>query len=242
MSMDRVKMFNLKQNSRSTFNQRPDTGKILFRLEDVGVNYKKVAALKNISMQISDSDFLFITGASGAGKTTLMNLLARHFKPDRGRIYRKTLKGGEFIAEIFQDLRLIDDLTIEENLFLVFDRKIHKNKNNFYSELLELVRYFGISDKLTNKISEANGGLKQQVAIIRSLLTKPTILIADEPTCSMDRQSASRVFDLLSYYNTKRGLTVIWSSHNRELVKEFNGKTIHLDCGKIVYSGYACFI
>lgn len=235
-------MINLGQNTKSFFQKKQDATEALFRLEDVTIKFNKITALKNISLKISRSDFLFVTGVSGAGKSTLMNLIARNLKPDRGRIYRKSLRGNEFIAEIFQDLRLMNDHTVEENLFVAYDSKIHKNKNNFYTELIELARFFGISDKLTMKIEEANGGLKQQVAIIRSLLSRPTILIADEPTCSMDRQSASRVFDLLNYYNTKRGLTVIWASHNRSLVKEFNGKTVHLDKGKIVYSGYACFI
>lgn len=235
-------MINLGQSTKSFFQKKQDNSESLFRLEDVTIKYNKTLALKNVSLKISRSDFLFVTGASGAGKTTLMNLLARNLKPDRGRIYRRALRGTEFIAEIFQDLRLMQDHTIEENLFVAYDAKIHKNRNNFYSEMIELARYFGISDKLTLVIEQANGGLKQQVAIIRSLLSRPTILIADEPTCSMDRQSAARVFDLLNYYNTKRGLTVVWASHNRALVKEFNGKTIHLDKGKVVYSGYACFI
>lgn len=235
-------MIDLTQKPKSFFKKKNDDTKSLFRLEDVSVFFKKTVALKNISLKISSSDFLFITGASGAGKTTFINLLANNVKINRGRMYRRPLRGTEFVAEVFQDLRLVEDITIEENLFLVFDKKVHKSRNNFYSEVLELTRYFGISDKLTLKIADTNGGLRQQVAIIRALLSRPTVLLVDEPTCSMDRQNAARVFDLFNYYNTKRGLTIVWASHNRELVKEFNGKTIHLDQGKVVYSGYACFI
>ena len=84
--------------------------------------------------------------------------------------------------------------------------------------------------------------MKQKIALIRALLARPNILIADEPTCSLDKESSVKLFEILNFYNLKRKLTVIWASHNRELVKQFPGKIIHLEKGKLIYSGHACFI
>ena len=92
------------------------------------------------------------------------------------------------------------------------------------------------------KVRDANGGLKHKTALIRALLTRPQVLLADEPTASLDKENAHKIFDLLNFYNVKRNLTVVWATHNRELVKNFPGKIVHIENGKLVYSGHACFI
>jgi cell division transport system ATP-binding protein len=91
-------------------------------------------------------------------------------------------------------------------------------------------------------MKDANGGLKQKVAMIRALLSKPQVLLADEPTAALDKESAMKLFEILNFYNVRRNLTVVWASHNRDLVKQFPGKIVHLDGGKLIYSGHACFI
>jgi cell division transport system ATP-binding protein len=78
--------------------------------------------------------------------------------------------------------------------------------------------------------------------MVRALMTSTNILIADEPTAILDKESSIKLFDFLNFYNVKRKLTVVWASHNRELVKQFPGKIVHLENGKLVYSGHACFI
>ena len=95
---------------------------------------------------------------------------------------------------------------------------------------------------LNLKVSEANGGLKQQIALIRSLLSRPQILLLDEPTSSLDTEKALKVYEILDFVNSKYGTTCIWATHNRELIKKFNGRIIYLDKGKLIYSGHACFI
>jgi len=132
--------------------------------------------------------------------------------------------------------------TCEENLFHSFDKKIYSNKKTFLNELGELCKILGITNRLHLRMDNANGGLKQKVALVRALLAKPDIIILDEPTGSLDVENARKVYEVLSYYNMKKNLTVIWASHNRELVKKFTGRIIHLDSGKLVYTGHACFI
>lgn len=211
----------------------------VFLLENVSVRYGQTVALYPLNLTINQGDILFVTGQSGAGKTTFMNLLADHIDASSGKILRK---GGLFTSYVFQDLRLLSQKSCEDNLWLAYDSSVYKNKNEFNADLTELAKLMGVWDKLHLKVHEANGGLKQKIAMIRALLTRPQIILADEPTSSLDRTNAVNMFEVLNYFNSKRDLTIIWSTHNKELIKQFPGKLIHLDQGKLVYSGQACFI
>jgi ABC-type multidrug transport system ATPase subunit len=224
---------------------RPGTNKnILFRFNGVSVDYGNLRALDNIHLIIEKSEVVFITGRSGAGKTTLLKVISGVVEPNEGSV-EKNLQWGSrplFLSQVFQDLRLINKKTIYQNLMLVFDPKIFGTKDKFLDDLHELARLLGIQDRLHLKVSDANGGLVQKTAIIRALLGRPDIFIADEPSSSLDLENAQKIFDLLSLYNIKRGMTVIWASHNRDLVARFSGRIVHLDGGRIIHSGHACFI
>ena len=227
------------------FSQKSQTARTLnsnylYHLDDVSVNFGKVAALRSVSLSINPGEILFITGKSGAGKTTLLNVLAGDIRPHKGRAF--TPDDTLFISQVFQDLKLFHDLTCEENLWYAYDSKIYKSRTEFTEDMMELVKVLGIKDKLKIPVHKANGGLKQKIALIRALLARPNILLADEPTCSLDKESSIKLFEVLNFYNLKRKLTIIWASHNRELVKQFPGKIVHLEGGKLIYSGHACFI
>lgn len=211
-----------------------------FYLQDVTVDFGSIQGLRNVQLSVTNGEVLFITGSSGAGKTTLLKILTGELEPTSGEVILPP--NVKFVAPVFQDLRLLEKKTCETNFWVSYDSSVHGSKKEFQKEINELTRVFGISDRLDLKISKANGGLKQKVAIIRALLTRPDILVLDEPTSSLDATNAQKLFDVLNYYNTKRGLTVIWATHNRELVKRFSGRIVHLDRGKLVYSGHACFI
>jgi ABC-type multidrug transport system ATPase subunit len=233
----------------SNFQNQPQNFKNLgdlFSLEDVCLSFGEHKALKSIKLNIKKGEILFITGASGAGKTSLLKIIAGDLLPTSGKVKGIGESGGFaknlFVSQVFQDLRLISKETCDENICHAYDPSIYKNKKEFISDKEELCRYLGITDRLGLKIKDANGGLKQKVAIVRALLTKPDVFIADEPTSSLDSENARRLFDLLSVFNIKRGMTVIWASHNKELVKKFTGRIIHLDKGKLIYTGHACFI
>jgi cell division transport system ATP-binding protein len=216
----------------------------LFYLEDVSVRYGDIHALKGVQLKVERGEMVFVTGASGAGKSTLLKLLGGQIKPTSGSAITPT-NGGDsslFVASMHQDLRLIENRSCEDNLFTAYDTKLYKNKNEFYQDVLELARILGIKDRLGLRASDANGGLRQKVAFMRTLLSRPDVFLADEPTSSLDADNGRVLFDVLNLYNTKRGLTVVWASHNRELVSKFSGRILHLDNGKLVYSGHACFI
>lgn len=219
----------------------------VFYCEDISVQFDEIRALKNVQLTIERGEIVFVTGASGAGKTTLLKLLSGLSEPTSGKIIRPDFHNGTskknlYISNVFQDLRLMGKYTCEENLMFAYDSSVYNSKNEFIQDMHELCRILGIKDRLGLKINQANGGLQQKVAIVRSLLTRPDVLIADEPTSSLDTDNTRRLFDVFNLYNAKRGLTVIWATHNKELIKSFTGRIIHLDNGRLVYSGHACFI
>ena len=213
-------------------------------LENVSVNFGKKKALENIYFEVKRGEIVFLTGASGAGKTTLLRLLEGSLRPCAGRAFSPGLDSQSscFVASIFQDLRLIPHYSLEANLMMAFDPALYRRRKDFLSDMFELAKALGMRDSLGLKLSQANGGLKQKVAFLRAILSQPDILLADEPTASLDYENAKKMYDILNLYNRKRGLTVVWASHNRDLVKRFSGRICHLDRGKLIYSGHACFI
>jgi len=226
----------------ASFTKTPDlfTPRGSLFLDGVTVTFdNKIKALSSVQLAVEQGEIIFVTGASGAGKTTLLKVLSGDLAPSEGRIIRPS---ELFTAKVYQDLKLLNNLTLKENLLVSYDPAIYKNKRSFTRDIEELSRLLNIDRSLDIKATEANGGLRQKVAIIRALLSKPDILVADEPTSSLDKENSKRLFDLLNLYNTKKGMTVIWSTHNNELVKSFSGRIIHLDQGRLVYSGQACFI
>lgn len=217
----------------------------LYSFEDVSVNFGTCQALKSVQLKIEKGEIVFVTGVSGAGKTTLLKIMAGEDISYSGKVERPLAfgrRGGVFVARVFQELRLISGDTCEENLFKAYDSSIYGPKKEFIQDMMELARILGIKDRLHLEIKSANGGLKQKVAIARALLGRPDVFIADEPTSSLDFDNAKKVFEVLNLYNSKRGMTVVWASHNSELIKKFTGRILHLDNGRLVYSGHACFI
>ncbi|MCY4643383.1 MAG: ATP-binding cassette domain-containing protein [Bacteriovoracales bacterium] len=210
-----------------------------FRLQDISVCFGQLWALREVNLSIQKGDFLFITGTSGAGKTTLLRVLARDIPPSHGHIFYGDEQ--QFVAKVFQDLRLIDELSCLGNLKMCYDPEIYRSRKEFDEDLKQLAKILLIDDRLGMKVKDVNGGLKQKVAILRALLSRPEAILADEPTSSLDRENAFRLFELFNFYNTKRKITIIWASHNRELIKQFNGKIIHLNRGRPIHAGNACF-
>lgn len=221
--------------------QRNLNTQYLYHLENVAVRFGNFEALKSVTMSVSPGEILFVTGKSGAGKTTLLNTLAGDVIPTSGKAQLPNFK-SIFVSQVFQDLKLLENMSCEQNLWYAYDSKLYKSKKEFNEDLDQLASVLGVKDHLNKKISELNGGMKQKIALIRALLSRPNVLLADEPTCSLDKESSVKLFEILNFYNLKRNLTVIWASHNRDLVKQFPGKIIHLEKGKLIYSGHACFI
>jgi len=215
----------------------------LFHLDNLSVDAVSFKTQKTVQLTVYPGEILFLTGPSGAGKTSLLNVLGGYLEPTSGKAilpHQRSTK--HFVSSVFQDLRLLQKKSCEDNMWMAYDSSLYDSKNDYYREMEDLSRLLGVYDHLNQKIEDCNGGLKQKVAMIRALLSKPTALLADEPTSSLDKESSYRLFEVLNHFNQKKGLTLIWATHNKELIKQFPGKIAHLDQGRLVYSGHACFI
>lgn len=232
-------LFNLPSKKKNIITGVRSTA---FACDSAYVGYKDRIVLKDINFKINEGDFIFLTGESGSGKTTFLKMLSSDLIPTQGKVAGLAYESDFFVANVFQDLRLISELTIEENLNLAYDSKLYKTKQEFFSDLFQLAKIFDFSANLSKKIIDTNRGTKQLVAIVRALLTKPNMILADEPTSSLDLALSHKLFDVLNFYNSKRKLTIVWTSHNRELVKRFNGTKVHLAGGRLQYAGKATLI
>lgn len=215
---------------------------LLYQLENISYAYEDHYVLSDINFTVRKGEILFITGPSGAGKTTLLRILSGDLRDYRGKMNSQIYHSEVFVAQIFQDLKLFSDKTCYENLLVSYDSHSYDAFNSFKADLYDLAALLGIKDRLHLKISNCNGGLKQKVAILRALLSRPDVLIADEPSSALDWDNTRKIFELLQLYNVKRGLSVIWATHNRELAQRFTGRGLHLERGKMIHKGHACFI
>ena len=167
-------LINRKIQLRKNLKVLTQVSKVLFfHCEDVSVQFDEIMALKNVQLTIERGEIIFLTGPSGAGKTTLLKVLSGLQDPTSGRVIRPDFFSGKknlFISNVFQDLRLMGKYTCEENLLFAYDSSIYQSKAEFLQDMNELSRILGVKDRLHLKVNEANGGLKQKVAIIRSLL------------------------------------------------------------------------
>ncbi|MDA8793722.1 ATP-binding cassette domain-containing protein [Bacteriovoracaceae bacterium] len=202
----------------------------IIQLSSINQHYPNKQALYDINLSIKNREIVFITGNSGAGKSTLLNIISGQLKPSSGTV---CVDQKLFIASVFQDLKLIEEYTLIENLEIIFNSSVH---------IQDLIEYFNLKNLKNELVKNLCGGEKQKVAFIRALIAKPDILIADEPTSALDSHSANAMFELISFYNVKKGLTVLWATHDSNMVKSFSGRCVHLDQGKIIHSGSTCFI
>ena len=188
--------------------------------------------LRDISFQIEPRSFQFLTGPSGAGKTTLLRLVLLSLKPTRGFI---KLFGREAstldkdavtalrrrIGVVFQDFRLLDHLTTYENVALPL-RVQGRDEASYRSEVVELLRWVGLGERMHVLPPVLSGGEKQRAAIARALIVRPELLLADEPTGNVDPTLARRLLRLFVELH-KTGTAVVIATHDLTLMEQFDG-------------------
>lgn len=199
-------------------------------------------ALDDISLEISDGEFVFLVGPSGSGKTTILRLLLRNLKVTSGKITidehdlgkiseGKVVQLRRKIGCVFQDLKLLYDRSILENvaLSLWVLGKTGKEVDAEAKEKLELV---GLEKKVNFFPAQLSGGELQRAAIARALAGDPKYLLADEPTGNVDDDNAWKIVKILDKIN-QAGTTVVMATHNGEIVNSLNKRVVRLEKGKI---------
>lgn len=200
-------------------------------------------ALDNVSINIAKGEFVFIVGASGAGKSTFLKLIMREEQPTSGSIIvndmflerlsrRKVPYLRRTMGIVFQDFRLISKMTVYENVAFAM-RCVGKKSSTIKKRVPYILDLVGLSDKANDHPTELSGGEQQRVSLARALVNNPAMIIADEPTGNIDPEMSYEIIELLSEIN-KRGTTVLVVTHEHELVKSFGKRVINIENGRVV--------
>jgi cell division transport system ATP-binding protein len=213
------------------------------RFENVGLRYGLGAeVLRDVDFRIEPHSFQFLTGPSGAGKTSLMRLLFLSLRPTRGLItlfdHDIAMLSKDALATlrrrigiVFQDFRLLDHMTTYENVALPL-RVIGHEEETYRHEVVELLRWVGLGDRMWSLPPILSGGEKQRAAIARAVIARPQLLLADEPTGNVDPNLAQRLLRLFVELN-KSGTSVVIATHDIALMDQFDARRLVLHGGRL---------
>jgi len=214
-------------------------------LEDICKTYQKngnvkVVALKDVSINIENGEFVAITGPSGSGKSTLMNILGLLDRPDSGKYLLEGREVSKLIIDelaklrnekigfVFQSFHLLPRTSALENVELPL---IYADRTNIKDRALSTLKIVGLEDRASHNPSELSGGQQQRVAIARALVNDPDIIFADEPTGNLDTMVGLEIMEIFQNLNSK-GKTVILITHDQEIAEHAN-RIIRIVDGKI---------
>lgn len=214
------------------------------RFENVGLRYGiGPEILRDLSFEIPEHSFQFLTGPSGAGKTSLLKLFFLSLKPTRGLITvfgkdAATLANDELpalrrkLGFVFQEFRLLDHLTTFENVALPL-RVAGLEEARYRSDVKELLEWVGLGDRMHVLPPILSGGEKQRAAIARALIGRPQLLLADEPTGNVDPPLARRLLRLFQELH-RSGTSVVIATHDINLMDQFDSRRLILDGGRLI--------
>lgn len=216
----------------------------MIQLYNVTKSYQREsAALKDLSVQIGKGEFVYVTGASGAGKTTFLRLLYCAERPTRGQI----LVDGQNISRInrykipylrrkvgvvFQDYKLLNSRTVYENVAFALEAQ-GKKRYEVSKKVYHALKSVGLEHRLQRKPMELSGGEQQRIAIARALVVDPLILLADEPSGNLDHEVSMEIMELFRQANA-RGTTVLLATHDHSLYRRFPRRVLTLDQGLLI--------
>lgn len=215
------------------------------RFDRVGLSYgPEVDVLADVSLQLKPGSMTFLTGPSGAGKSTLLKMAYLALRPTAGRISlfgvdttrlsRKDLTPlRRRIGVVFQEFRLLDHLTAYENVALPL-RVMGNHEKVYRNDVIELLQWVGLGDRLDAKPATLSGGEKQRVAIARAVVVRPDLIIADEPTGNVDEEMGDRLFRLFRELNRRLNTTVLIATHDLALVRKARTDVLRLADGMVV--------
>ncbi|CAN7655495.1 MULTISPECIES: cell division ATP-binding protein FtsE [unclassified Rhizobium] len=215
----------------------------MIHFENVGLRYGMgPEILKDLTFDIPKKSFQFLTGPSGAGKTSLLRLLFMSLRPTRGliKVFGREMSDipqselpmlRRRIGIVFQDFRLLDHMTTYENVALPL-RVRGKEESGYRSDVLELLKWVGLGDRINVLPPVLSGGEKQRAAIARALIDQPELLLADEPTGNVDPPMAKRIVKLFQELN-RFGTAVVIATHDLTLMDQVEARRMILTSGRL---------
>ncbi|MDP6787719.1 MAG: cell division ATP-binding protein FtsE [Rhodospirillales bacterium] len=220
-----------------------DTDDCVIQFENVGLRYGLgPEVLQDVSFSLQSASFHFLVGPSGAGKSSLLRLMYLALKPSRGLV---TLFGRDIattprrqlpalrrrVGVVFQDFRLLPHLSAFDNVALPL-RVAGAREDEVRRHVVELLSWVGLKDHLDARPPTLSGGQQQRVAIVRAVIVRPTLLLADEPTGNIDDKMAMRLLHLFEELN-KLGTAIVIATHNENLVERLDHNRMRLDGGRL---------
>jgi len=217
----------------------------MISISQVSKQYKGAprAALEEITLEIDKGEFVFLVGASGSGKSSLMRMILREDIPSSGSIHvlgenligipnRRVPQFRRKLGVVFQDFRLLPNKTAAQNV--AFSLEVIGKSSGFIAEAVpDVLRLVGLEDKANSLPSELSGGEQQRIALARAIVNKPAILLADEPTGNLDPTTSMDIMSLLDRINLA-GTTIVMATHDRGIVDRGQKRVIELSQGKII--------
>lgn len=220
-----------------------DADPAVVRFDDVSMRYGRAPeTLKDLTFSLEPGSFHFVTGASGAGKTSLLKLLFLAAKPSKGLMHlfgqnvsAVARENQPFlrrrIGVVYQEFKLLEHLSVFDNTALPL--RIEGRKPDTYrDDVAELLAWVGLKDRMHAMPATLAGGEKQRLAIARAVVNRPEILLADEPTGNVDPDMALRILKLFVELN-RLGTTVLFATHDQDLVARSGMPVLHLDAGRL---------
>ncbi len=217
----------------------------MISIDQVSKQYKGAPrpALDEVSLEIDKGEFVFLVGASGSGKSSLMRMILREDLPTSGSIHvlgenligipnRRVPKFRRNLGVVFQDFRLLPNKTAAQNV--AFSLEVIGKSSGFISEAVpDVLRLVGLEEKADSLPNELSGGEQQRVALARAIVNKPAILLADEPTGNLDPNTSEGIMALLDRINLG-GTTILMATHDKGIVDRGRKRVVELSQGKIV--------
>jgi ABC-type lipoprotein export system ATPase subunit len=204
----------------------------MLTLEHVSKKYKEQRVLQDINFSLDEKEFISIIGKSGVGKTTLLSIMAGLISPDGGKIVFSGKDITEYSEEqlsefrlnnigiVFQDFKLIASLSVFDNILLAIYPRRDIDREEKKRRILDLIEQVGLMGKQNSTVNNLSGGEMQRVAIARSLVNQPKLILADEPTGNLDENTSGQILDLFKELHTRLSTTFIIVTHEKDIAKK----------------------
>jgi len=214
----------------------------VIQFKSVTKRFGNLAALDNVSFEVKKGEFVFITGPSGAGKTTVLKLILGEILPDSGQVVVDGVDVREIdpselpffrqkLGIVFQDFKVLHERTVGENVEVAL-AVIGTDEDGWGERVRHVLKLVGLTKQINLFPSQLSGGELQRVSLARALVVNPKIILADEPTGNLDWETGEAIVKLFDKIQ-EEGKTIIMATHNEEIIKKYKKRIIHIVGGKI---------